>query len=134
MWELSSVILCFLYSFLKNTMFQFLSRAAEEGENHSNVRKNTLRLGVVCYVGEVLFKDMCLVAQLCLFATPWTVAHQAFLSMDFPGKNTGVGCYLFLQWIFPTQGSNEPPALASRFFTTDPLLVQFSSVQLLSRV
>ena len=23
-----------------------------------------------------------------------------------PGKNTGVGCYLLLQGIFPTQGSN----------------------------
>ena len=75
MWELSSVILCFLYSFLKNTMFQFLSRAAEEGENHSNVRKNTLRLGVVCYVGEVIFK-LCTesLSHVQLFATPWTVA------------------------------------------------------------
>ena len=25
---------------------------------------------------------------------------------DFPGKNTGVGCYFLLQGIFPTQGSN----------------------------
>ena len=25
---------------------------------------------------------------------------------DFPGKNTGVGCYIFLQGIFLTQGSN----------------------------
>ena len=25
---------------------------------------------------------------------------------DFPGKNTGVGCYFFLQEIFPTQGLN----------------------------
>ena len=87
-------------------MFQFLSRAAEEVENHSNVKKNNLRLQVVCYVGEVLFKDMCLVAQLCLFATPWTVAHQAFLSGDSPAKNTGVDCHALLQGIFPTQGSN----------------------------
>ena len=27
------------------------------------------------------------------FVTPWTVAHQASLSKDFPGKNTGVGCH-----------------------------------------
>ena len=27
-------------------------------------------------------------------------------SMDFPGKNTGVGCHFLLQGIFPTQGSN----------------------------
>ena len=38
----------------------------------------------------------------CLFATPWTVAHQVPLSMEFPGKNTGVGCHFLLQGIFPT--------------------------------
>ena len=26
---------------------------------------------------------------------------------DFPGKNTGVGCHVLLQGIFPTQGSNS---------------------------
>ena len=41
-----------------------------------------------------------------LFATPWTVAHKPPLSMDFPGKNTGVGCYFFLQGMFPTQKLN----------------------------
>ena len=25
---------------------------------------------------------------------------------NFPGKNTGVGCHIFLQGVFPTQGSN----------------------------
>ena len=44
-----------------------------------------------------------------LFATPWTVAHQAPLPKDFPGKNTGGGCHFLLQVIFWTQGSN--PAL-----------------------
>ena len=43
-------------------------------------------------------------AQLC--QTPWTVAHQAPLSRDFPGKNTGVGCHFLLQGIFITQGLN----------------------------
>ena len=40
------------------------------------------------------------------FVTPWTVLHQAPLSMEFPGKNTGMHCYFLLQGIFPTQGSN----------------------------
>ena len=40
------------------------------------------------------------------FSIPWTVAHQASLSMDFPGKNTGVGNHFLLQGLFPTQGSN----------------------------
>ena len=39
-----------------------------------------------------------------LFATPWTVACQAPLSMNSPGKNTGVGCHDLLQAIFLTQG------------------------------
>jgi len=41
-----------------------------------------------------------------LFATPWTVAHQAPLSMASPGKHTRVGCRAFLQGIFWTQGLN----------------------------
>ena len=44
-----------------------------------------------------------------LFATPWTVALQAPLSMGFPSKNTGVGCHFHLQGIFLTQGSNLGP-------------------------
>ena len=41
------------------------------------------------------------------FATPWTVAPQAPLSVGyFPGKNTGVASHVLLQGIFPTQGSN----------------------------
>ena len=31
-----------------------------------------------------------------LLTTPWTAAHQAPLSMDFPGKSTGVGCHCLL--------------------------------------
>ena len=57
------------------------------------------------------------------FATPWTVARQAPLSMGFSGKNTGVGCHFLLQRIFPTQGLNLhllwSPALAGWFFTSN---------------
>ena len=41
-----------------------------------------------------------------LFVTPWSVAHQASLSLGFPGKKTGVGCPFILQGIFPTHGYN----------------------------
>ena len=42
-----------------------------------------------------------------LLPTPWTVAHQAPLSMgNSPGKNTGVGCHFFILGIFPIQGPN----------------------------
>ena len=32
-----------------------------------------------------------------LFATPWTVAHQALCPWDLLGKNTEVSCHLLLQ-------------------------------------
>ena len=50
-----------------------------------------------------------------LFVIPWTVAHQAPLSMGFSGKNTGVGCHAVLQGMFLTHRSNT---LAGGFFTS----------------
>ena len=38
--------------------------------------------------------------------TPQTVVLQAPLSMNFPGKNTRVGCHFLLQGISQTQGLN----------------------------
>ena len=55
------------------------------------------------------------------FVTLWTVAHQTPLSWDSPGKNTGVGCHVLPQGIFPPQRSNPrlmSPALAGGFFAT----------------
>ena len=48
----------------------------------------------------------CMLSHVWLFATPWTITHQALLSMGFPIKNTGVDCHFLLQGIFPTQKSN----------------------------
>ena len=45
-----------------------------------------------------------------LFATLWTVAHWAPLSLGFPDKDTGLGCHAFLQGIFLTQGELMSPA------------------------
>ena len=53
-----------------------------------------------------------LLSPVWLFVTPWTVAHQAPLSTDSLGKNSGVGCHFLPQGIFLTQGS-------------DPLLLKF---------
>ena len=44
-------------------------------------------------------------------------ARQAPLSMDFPSRNTGVGCQALLQGVFPTQGSNLISCTAGRLFT-----------------
>ena len=71
---------------------------------------------------------MCVHAQLLscvgLFATPWTTAHQAPLSMGFPRKEYPCG----LPFPFPGDLPNPEiehkspasPALAGRFLTTEP--------------
>ena len=41
-----------------------------------------------------------------LFATPWTVARQAPLSMEFSRRDTEVGCHFLLQGIIPTRRLN----------------------------
>ena len=60
-------------------------------------------------------KYVCVCARACtpscfsrvgLLATLQTVAQQAHLSGDSPGKNTGVGCCALFQGVFPTQGLN----------------------------
>ena len=38
--------------------------------------------------------------------TPWTVAHQAPLSMEYSRQGYWRGCHSLLQEIFPTQGLN----------------------------
>ena len=56
------------------------------------------------------------------FAILWTIAPPRLLCpWDFPGKSTGVGCHFLLQADLPNPGI-EPtsPALAGRFFTTEP--------------
>ena len=66
------------------------------------------------------FHEKCkyyLLSSVWLFVTPWTIACQAPLSVEFSSKNTGVGSHSFLQRIFPTQGLNWVSCIAGRFFT-----------------
>ena len=51
----------------------------------------------------------CLVTKLCpTLVTIQTVVRQAPLSIDFPDKNTGVGCHFLLQRLFLIQRLNLP--------------------------
>ena len=57
-----------------------------------------------------------------LFVTPRTVDCRLLYPWDSLGKNTGVGCYAFLQGIFSTQASTQVSyvsCLASEFFTAE---------------
>ena len=54
------------------------------------------------------FQCMCVLSHSAISdsATPRTVARQAPLSRDFPGKSTREGCHFLLQGIFLTQELN----------------------------
>ena len=64
---------------------------------------------------------LCSDAQSCpTLCTLWTMESTRLLCpWDFPGRNTGVGCYFLLQGIFPAIKPTSPmsPALAGGFFT-----------------
>ena len=59
-----------------------------------------------------------------LFATPWTVARQAPLSMGLPRREYWSGLPFSSLADLPHPGIKPPslasPALAGRFFTTEP--------------
>ena len=62
-----------------------------------------------------------LLSHVQLFATPWTVAHQAPLLMGFPKQEYWSGLPFLFPGNLPDLGI-EPlsPALAGEFFTTEP--------------
>ena len=49
-------------------------------------------------------EDLCVLSlsPISLFTTPWAIAHQAPLSMEFSRQDTGAGCHFLFQEIFPT--------------------------------
>ena len=64
---------------------------------------------------------LCVLSHVQVMVTPQTVAHEAPLSVDFPGKNTRLCCHFLTQGIFPTQGLK--PLLHGQvgFFSTEAL-------------
>ena len=71
------------------------------------------------------------------FATPWTVARQAPLSMGFSGTNTGVGCHFLLEGIFPTQGWTHTSCIGRQILyhwaTREALMMVMARMKMLTR-
>ena len=53
-----------------------------------------------------LASTCCSLSHVRLFVTPWAVAARLLCPWGSPGKSAGMGSYVLLQGIFPTQGSN----------------------------
>ena len=67
----------------------------------------------------------CVLSHVRLFATPWTVSHQAPLSMEFPRQAYWSGLLFPSPGDLPDPGVEPPPpvspALTGGFFITKPL-------------
>ena len=95
-----------------------------------NLPKKELRVMIVKMIQELgkrmdaqieklqeVFNNESLLSHIWLFVTPWTVVHQASLSMEF-SKNTGLGSqYSLLQGILLTQGWNPGLLFCRRILT-----------------
>ena len=83
-----------------------------------NINRNKLQNGKILVSRrvdiELIFRDVYVCVYMCaqslscvrLFATPWTVARQAPLSVGILQEEYWSGLPSVLQGIFPTQGSN----------------------------
>ena len=71
---------------------------------------------------SLIFNSCCLVTKLCsTFMTPCTVACQGPLSMDFSRQEYWSGLLFPSPGYLPSAGIEpKSPALAGRFFTTEP--------------
>ena len=81
----------------------------------------------VSYVYHIIiyFKSrslcVCVLSCVQLFATPWTVAHQAPLSIEFSRQECWSGLSFPSPGDLPDPGIGPMfPALAGSFFTTEP--------------
>ena len=67
---------------------------------------------------------VCVLSQVRFFATPWTAADQAPLSMEFSRQEYWIGLPFPSPGDLPDPGieptSPVSPAMVGRFFTTEP--------------
>ena len=59
-----------------------------------------------CFFVKLTETELKSLSRVRLFATPWTVANHAPLSMGFSSQEYWSGCHFLLQRIFLTQGLN----------------------------
>ena len=104
------------YSIWSFEQLQYQEENGKERALSSSLQQEKIPLShrVMCLPSQSLF-------CVWLFATPWTVAHQAPPSLEFPRQENWSG------WPFPTPGELsypgiEPPSptLAGGFYTTEP--------------
>ena len=69
-----------------------------------------------CLLNPLISKNASHCSHVWLFVAPWTIAHQAPLSMEFSRQEYWSSCHFLLQGILLTQGSNPKVSNCNRGF------------------
>ena len=73
----------------------------------------------MCFAESLQYLCVCVLSRVWLFATLWTTAHQALLSMGFFWQKHWSGLPFLTSGELPNPGINPAsPALTSDFFTS----------------
>ena len=132
-----------LVSLLYATCQRLRAEQSTSGARHTNAMHLGGSASAKGYVSPSVQMHCCsLVTKLSptLFATPWTVAHQAPLSMRFSTQEYWSGFLFLSPRDLPNPGIKPTsPTLSGGFFITEPLekptdVLKWSDVKLLSHV
>ena len=93
-----------IYPLIINLNFRIYSKGTQQEYGRKLCRKLCVCVCMCVWVCVYV----CVCAQSCLTLCDLVdrCPPNSLCPWNFPGKNTGMGCYFLLQRIFPTQGSN----------------------------
>ena len=89
----------FVSLFLKNSQYPWFNNSQDMEATYISISRRMDKKAVVHIHNGVFLLLLSRFSRVWLCATTWMATHQAPLSLDSPGKNTGVGCHFLLQCI-----------------------------------
>jgi len=99
----------------QGTKISFAQWPKTKTSDRSNIATNSVKTLKMVHIKNIFLKseqenltlfESKSLSHVCLFATPWTVALQALLSIKFSGQEYWVDSCSLFQGVFPTQGLN----------------------------
>ena len=97
---------CILSPCLFNLYAEYIMQNARLNEAQAGVKISGRNASNLRHTDDTQFSSAQSLSHVQLFVTPWTIAHQASLSMGFLRQDHWVSCHFLLQRILPTHGSN----------------------------
>ena len=108
---------------LSGTLYIFLNERCTFPFNIFSLKKK-ISLPDVHLLTVSLILHGCILSHVWLFVIPWTIAHEAPLSIAFSRQEYWNRLHFLLLWSFPTQGLNTHPLCLMHWHTDSlPLIL-----------